>query len=363
MIEITDHSFFNFFPVDLAHAMAAEFTIERPRPDTVLFDEGDPPDLMYLVLEGEIRLSKRTVQGQYVTIATVEADDYFGEFGIVDNLGRSARAVTDLRVVVATIPIDVARRYVQMAPGSALLGMTRKIANEVRQTNRMVLDEVVRKEKLSLIGEMANSVIHDFKGPMASIRLGSELLEQDCSEQERQELTGMIRTQVDRMSGMATELLEYAKGVNTCIMTPLPLQSLFDALVRCNQVYLDSLSIELIAQPTNLNIRGDAGKVGRLLQNLINNSAEAMPDGGEITLRATLDGKLAEIQIEDTGPGVPEEIRDTLFEPFVSHGKTHGTGLGMAIAKSVAESHGGTIELAEGAGACFVIQLPAVVDG
>jgi signal transduction histidine kinase len=97
-----------------------------------------------------------------------------------------------------------------------------------------------------------------------------------------------------------------------------------------------------------------------VFENLLTNSVQAMPGGGLVSLVAVkLDGK-ARIDVIDNGPGVPIEIRERLFEPFVSHGKQGGTGLGLAIAQSIVEAHGGTISLkaTDAPGASFRIILP-----
>jgi signal transduction histidine kinase len=82
-----------------------------------------------------------------------------------------------------------------------------------------------------------------------------------------------------------------------------------------------------------------------LLFNLVKNSREAMPTGGKLLLRVRAVGDLAEFLIADTGSGIPEDVLSRIFDPFFTHGKSEGTGLGMAIAKSVVEAHGGTIQV------------------
>ena len=105
---------------------------------------------------------------------------------------------------------------------------------------------------------------------------------------------------------------------------------------------------------------GDHARFIRVLSNLIKNSREGMPGGGILTLTTDLVQDQVAIRISDTGVGIPSELLPKLFEPFVTHGKTNSTGLGLAIAKSVVEAHGGKISLSsvQGSGTTVDVRLP-----
>jgi two-component system, sporulation sensor kinase D len=109
----------------------------------------------------------------------------------------------------------------------------------------------------------------------------------------------------------------------------------------------------------------DFPRFTRVLCNLIKNAQEAMPHGGILTLHTERDGDEVVIRISDTGTGIPPEILPRLFEPFVTHGKTHGTGLGMAIAKSVISAHEGKISVGsvQGSGTTVEVRLPVPRPG
>jgi signal transduction histidine kinase len=104
----------------------------------------------------------------------------------------------------------------------------------------------------------------------------------------------------------------------------------------------------------------DETKMRRALYNIASNARDAMEDGGSLTITTHSMNNTVEFRLSDTGPGIPQEIRDTLFEPFVTHGKPTGTGLGLAIAKKTIEDHGGEIcvESEPGKGATFIISVP-----
>jgi signal transduction histidine kinase len=120
-------------------------------------------------------------------------------------------------------------------------------------------------------------------------------------------------------------------------------------------------AVRLTVRSTKVTLLLDGERLQRVLQNLVTNAREAMAKRGRgrITVSARTVGKQCQILIADNGPGIPGEIRSTLFEPFVTHGKVGGTGLGLAIAKSVVEAHHGSIDFRTSRnGTTFIIQLP-----
>jgi signal transduction histidine kinase len=120
--------------------------------------------------------------------------------------------------------------------------------------------------------------------------------------------------------------------------------------------------VELVAEAPHDLVLVDQDKLLRVLQNLVNNAVEALGrTGGHITIRGVAVEGGHDITVSDDGPGIPETIRERLFQPFVTHGKTNGTGLGMAITKSIVEAHKGRISFTtkSGVGTTFRIFLPS----
>ena len=112
--------------------------------------------------------------------------------------------------------------------------------------------------------------------------------------------------------------------------------------------------------PPGVPVRIEPQRLSRLFYNLLSNAADEMKDGGKITLRfKKSDGEL-QIEVEDNGDGIPPEFADSLFKPFATHGKPHGTGLGLTICRKIAEDHGGRIWATSvpGKGATFAFTLP-----
>jgi signal transduction histidine kinase len=220
--------------------------------------------------------------------------------------------------------------------------------------------ELVESERVALLGTMASMLAHDFRGPMTVMRGYAETLEASAgASAEVREVAGLIARMVDRLDRMITETLDYARGSERLVRRVVGLGPLLEELAASLEMELPGLVVErAFAVPAAVSLAVDLDKLRRALTNLAANSREA----GARTFRmeAVLEDEGLVLRLADDGPGVSAEIRDNLFEPFVTRGKRGGTGLGLAVARRFVEDHGGRIELLpEGPGARFRLVLPA----
>jgi signal transduction histidine kinase len=224
------------------------------------------------------------------------------------------------------------------------------------------VQELIRKEKITLIGEMANSILHDFRSPVTSIQLAVGAVVKHHDDEATRQSCETINRQLRRMSSMLEEVLEYARGETRLDRSPVPLHELFAGLISLNADTLREAGIAVRVRATNLIVVLDPNRMTRVLQNLLTNAVEAIGPGqnGVITLSARRLKGACEIAVRDNGPGIPRVIWGTLFQPFTTYGKRGGTGLGLAIAKGIVDAHGGEINFAskKGAGTVFRIRLP-----
>ena len=361
-MKIEDNSFFAPFSPN-ARQRLIQISTQSLYPDgTWVFNENDPPNDVFLVLSGSVELVKKTLSTQVEVLTRVHLGDFFGEMGVIDGGGRSAGARTIGDTTLARIPGYPLVELMKTEPGSVSLYFLRRMSENLRNTNIRFVSEVVRKEKLHVVGEMAGSIVHDLKNPMTSIQLATELI----GRQHTDELTGTccetIHKQVDRMVSMVQGIMDYVKGPIELAKEIVPVAELFTGLAHLNEAYLQEKKIALTIQPVELMLQADKDRLMRVLQALLNNAVSALTaTGGAITLDAEKpDDKHIEIYVEDNGPGIPENIRDTIFEPFVSSGLSQGPGLGMAIAKKIVEAHGGTLSFITrtGKGTTFTVRLP-----
>jgi signal transduction histidine kinase len=160
---------------------------------------------------------------------------------------------------------------------------------------------------------------------------------------------------------MTQEILDYAHGESTLILKPVNVRSFVKSVCSFLETHFAGRGIETkMTLAFDDTLVMDAEKMRRVFYNIASNAYDAMEQGGTFTITNSLKDGYVEFHLKDTGPGIPEPIRDTLFEPFVSYGKEHGTGLGLAIAQKIVKDHGGHIGVVSeaGQGADFIIRLP-----
>jgi len=218
-----------------------------------------------------------------------------------------------------------------------------------------------RGERLTSIGRLLSQVIHDFKTPMTVISGYTQLMADAADSKKRHDYAEEVLKQFDILTGMQREVLEFARGERTLFLRRVYLHKFFGDLRRQLELELSGKPIELhLDIDTKVVARFDEARVARAVHNLARNAIEAMStSGGELSLRAKLEGRDLVIVVGDTGPGIPPAIEGRLFQSFVTMGKEGGTGLGLAIVKKIVEEHGGTVSVKSSAkGARFELRLP-----
>ena len=328
--------------------------------DQVICESGATGDAMYVIEDGAVAISYRTPQDQELSTETMRAGDFFGEMVLVDGGPRAARVTaveaTRLRVLHAA----ELEQLLLLSPRVAL-NLLRRIANRLRQVNTRLVAQIVYQEKLAMVGQMAGSIIHDFKSPLTIIRLAAEMLAQTNDSSRIARNCQLIERSVDRMTGMAEELLDFSRGRLQLNRQWIQPSQWLTEVRELLQPLLDGKHITCTLEGTATEpLAVDAARLTRAIYNLASNAIEALGATGTLSVRLTKPDDQFCIEIADTGPGIPEAIRDRLFDPFVSHGKRNGTGLGTAIAKKIIEEHGGTITFTTttGQGTTFIIRLP-----
>jgi signal transduction histidine kinase len=223
-------------------------------------------------------------------------------------------------------------------------------------------DELTRAERLSLVGRMAASIIHDLKNPMTAIKGYASILgRQNLDPVIRERYSKTIGRAVDRFVEMTQEILDYTRGGWELSLTTVQVDAFVRDLCSFLKPAFEEKDLALKCQVDYQGaLRIDETKLRRSLYNIASNAIDAMEPGGVLTIAVSRAGTDIQFSLSDTGPGIPAQIRESLFEPFVTYGKPSGTGLGLAIAKKAIEDHGGTItvESDPGCGATFVVRLP-----
>jgi signal transduction histidine kinase len=340
---------------------------EIPRPlvveaGTMIFDEGEPGHDLYLIVNGSVLISKRGRRGQQEPLSHLNANDFFGEMALFDASPRSARATAVERTVLGRVDMTSFRRMLDEAPTQLHLNMTRWAISMLRENDQMLIEQLLATERLSLIGAMAAMMIHDFKNPISVIRNATEMLEEKAADDSAVQLTAMINRSVDWMLAMIQDLLDYSRGNTNLSIEVVPISYI---LAELEEQALKSMEARGIVVERSIqldgNVRLDAGRLLRALLNIIKNANEVMKPGCSLRLSVRREDGWDTFVISDTGPGIREDLLPRIFEPFVSSGKAKGTGLGLTIAKSAVEAHGGTISVSTllGVGTTFTVRIPA----
>jgi len=229
---------------------------------------------------------------------------------------------------------------------------------------RAAQKELLQQERLSTLGKMASSVIHDLKLPMSNIRTSASLLaDANLTPELRKEFSDIIQKEVDRLVEMTREILEFSRGETRLQIGVFPFSELLEEVVKTVERDFIAVGVSVVKKWSSIGVlEGDRDRLRRVLLNLAINARDAMPRGGVLTISAHPEGDRTHIEMIDNGGGIPSEVLERIFEPFVTHGKHNGTGLGMTIAKKIVEAHNGTIIAANRpqGGAIITIDLPTI---
>ena len=218
--------------------------------------------------------------------------------------------------------------------------------------------------------DLIGMVVHELRAPLTVIRGQAQLARRHVGRDPANERAAIDTAieQTDRMAAMITELLDHARlSSNGLSLTVVPfdlVSAVVQAIARHDYEATPRISLQRPAQ--SVRVRGDAGRVAQILDNLLNNAVKYSGPGDPIEVSLTVEGDEAQVRIADHGIGVPEREWGMLFTPFYRTSRTRdmpGTGLGLHISKRLAERHGGGIRLEDSssAGSVFALTLPLAV--
>jgi signal transduction histidine kinase len=229
--------------------------------------------------------------------------------------------------------------------------------------NARLRQEALTAERLAAVGQVAASVAHDLRSPLGGILRSAEFLARpELSSDTRQKLSQAVVSLARRLINATQEILDFVRGERLPLRcTPCPLIEFLDGVLTVLQVDFSDQGIEV---GRDYGYTGplvmDADRMAQVVYNIAANARDAMPQGGTFSVSTRQDGGWIQLRFSDTGPGVPEEMIDRIFEPFFTYGKREGAGLGLSIARRIVEEHGGEMwaESEVGQGATFVLSLP-----
>jgi signal transduction histidine kinase len=239
-------------------------------------------------------------------------------------------------------------------------------ASQVRAENR----ELESLDKLK--DDFMSSVTHELRTPLTSIRAFAELMRDDpqMDTAQRQQFLGLVVEETERLSRLVNQVLDMAKieaGQGQWRNDEIDLRELIAHAVQTTaQLLRERGATVSVQQPEHVpTLRADRDRLLQVLINLLSNAAKFVPDGaGRISVTLRADARVATIEVQDNGPGVPAEQQQLIFDKFRQGGsatnRPRGTGLGLPISRKIVEHFGGRLWLRSepGPGACFAFELP-----
>jgi len=342
-------------------------------------------DHIFILAKGKVRIEKSVgdhdteVLGYYD-----EVGGLFGEMAVLENKPRSAGMVADTSCEILTVSkadfidlvqaiplftLAVARNISQFLreTDERLITRLKKENEELRHMNYLLQEtqeELIGKERLSLIGRMASTILHDMKNPMSTIGGYAQLIKMKKNSKEQlAQYADIIARQVIQFTTMTQDLLSFAQGGEQMRLRSVQMAGY---LQEC----CDSLVLKFEQQQVSFirdlqfkgEVRIDNGRFFRVLENIANNALEILDETGHFTIHSLEVETGVRLILEDDGIGMPDEVKANAFKEFYTFGKRKGTGLGLAIVKRIVDEHDGiiSIESEEGVGTKFIIDLPAV---
>jgi len=352
-------------------------------PGEILIQEGAVATKFYVLIKGHLEVVK-SIEGDDFEVLNVinQSGELFGEMALVEDKVRSAGIVAKGESEVLVVQKEGFLELVNHFP-QFTLEVARSISNYLRKTDTTLIgtlekknrelnstieelnatrEALVENERLSIIGRMASTILHDLKNPMTTISGFAQLIGmKEMAHEDVVKYTKIISQQVNQFNTLAQELLAFARGSTSLQLQELPFP-------KCVEDSLTSLRFNLIQQRMQLvtDFQGEATlhidptRFYRVFENLANNAIEAMEVGGILSFSSTLEDEVIILKISDTGHGMEAEVLGKVFDEFFTHKKHGGTGLGLAIVKSIVTDHNGEISVESilHKGTTFTIRLP-----
>lgn len=224
-----------------------------------------------------------------------------------------------------------------------------------------------KENRLASIGQMISGVLHDYKTPFTVIAGYMQLMVETDEKAVREQYAENTMKQFEQLNKLTHELLMFARGDTNILLRNVFIHQFMDEVRELLNAELSVRNVEIVLDlQYRGDIRIDESKMIRAILNLARNAADAMPDGGTFTIGAMIDedsdpeNKALVLTFSDTGSGIDPALQGKIFDSFVTHGKTDGTGLGLAVVQKIVDDHHGTISFQSSptTGTTFFVRIP-----
>jgi len=346
-----------------------------------LFREGEEGDFLFFIREGTIQLYKESPDSQEELLFILGPGEIAGDLSPEKDALRfaSARALDNgvairieqkkLMGLIGERPdiaLSIVTYLARKAKDSDLfrVGLLQKKNEQILRSYEELKNtqqELLKSERLAAVGNLASKIIHDIKGTITPLKIYSENLD-FLPEEARRIGIATIKQSINRILRICEELLEYVRG------KPITLKKSRKDIKNFIENEVQHIADVLARGAVNVSmvydfqgtVLVDDERLGRVMQNLLLNARDAMPDGGHITIRSFQEEGHVCISVSDTGVGIDSQVMEKIFDSFFSYGKKKGTGLGLTISRKIMEEHGGSIKVESepGKGTVFTLRIP-----
>lgn len=318
-------------------------------------------------MEKDIHLSLSSVHkvfelGETVWIHNVAADEALMAQKSVINLQLKTILCLPLQVQgerIGVVYLDSRRIVTEPVDRPTFEAIVALCAIAIERTR--LAEANLRNQVLATVGQVASSIVHDFKNGLFVVAGHAQLLGTTSHDEKSKHHLSQILNAVERLSLLSADILDYSK-VREPKREALDLGEYLGGLMEPLQPRAAEFGVSLRCQGPPCSANLDSHRFARVVENLVANSIDALEGqpGGEVHVEWLRVPGALEIVVRDNGKGIPRKVLKRIFEPFFSHGKRRGTGLGMATVKKIVEEHAGTVEVASevGAGTVVTIHLP-----
>ncbi|HGJ67238.1 TPA: sensor histidine kinase [bacterium] len=224
------------------------------------------------------------------------------------------------------------------------IGILAQSFNQMTRELKTSRDRLVQSERLAAVGQLSAGIAHEIRNPLTSMKMTIQLLKRKLNDQTVKESLLVVLDEINRLEIIVNGILDFARPMELTL-EKANIANVIDEVIKLMKPNLTHKKIEIIEEIESQSISEtmiDINKMKQVFMNIILNSIQAMPNGGNLKVHCEQDNEAIKIEISDSGEGMSKDISDRVFEPFFS-AKSGGTGLGLTNAKRIIELHKGEV--------------------